>query len=202
MSDFVGYGAAFSLAVVVVLLFFVLVEQSAARWAAVTGVLGAGAVGVAEWWLFSINRAVAEFALVPSILIGLAAMYWSARTIYRRLAVIPPGETKGSGSDIKVEDETLERQNELWCRLRDLPHFRETLKGDLINLVSGDVLSWASVNDARCIEMALAGKTVLTASRFETLRKYWSVQQAVANLLFPRFKTRGDLEDEHEGRSP
>lgn len=187
MNNLVGYGAAFSLAVVVVLLFFVLVEQSAARWAAAAGVLGAGAVGVAEWWLFSINGAVAEFALVPSILIGLAAMYWSARTIYRRLAVIPPaGATKEGEPDIKVEDETLERQNELWCRLRDLPHFRETLKGDLINMVSGDVLSWASVNDARCIEMALAGKTVLTASRFETLRKYWGVQQAVANLLFPR----------------
>lgn len=187
MSDFVGYGAALSLAVVVVILFFVLVEQSAARWAVAAGVLGAGAVGAVEWWLFSINRAMAEFMLVPSILLGLTAMYWSARTIYRRLAVIPPaGATKESEPEIKVEDETLERQNELWCKLRDLPQFRETLKGDLINLLSGDVLSWASVNNARCIEMELAGKTVLTASRFGTLRKYWGVQQAVANLLFPR----------------
>lgn len=195
MSDFVGYGAAFSLAVVVVLLFFVLVEQSAARWAAVTGVLGAGAVGAVEWWLFSLNRSVAEFMLVPSLLVGLTAMYWSARTIYRRLAVIPPaGATKEGEPEIKVEDETLERQNELWCRLRDLPHFRETLKGDLINLLSGDVLSWASVNDACCIEMALAGKTVLTASRFETLRKYWGVQQAVANLLFPHEAPHGGAE--------
>ncbi len=186
MSDFVGYGAAFSLAVVVVLLFFVIVEQNAARWAAVTGILGAGAVSVVEWWLFSIHRAVAEFMLVPSIFIGLAAMWWCARAVYGHLAPIPPGETKGSGADIKVEDETLERQGELWCKLRDLPQFRETLKGDLINLLSGDVLSWASVNNARCIEMELAGKTVLTASRFGTLRKYWGVQQAVANLLFPR----------------
>lgn len=184
MSDFVGYGAAVSLAVVVVFLFFVLVEQSAARWAVVAGALGAGAVGGGEWWLFSINRAAGEFMLVPSLLIGLAAIWWCARVVYRHLAPIPPaGEP-----EIKVEDETLERQNELWCKLRDLPQFRETLRGDLINLLNGDVLCWASVNDARCIEMKLAGKTVLTASRFETLSKYWGVQQAVASLLFPRLE--------------
>lgn len=186
MSDLVGYGALVALVVVLAFVFFAIVETAAARWAALAGVLGAAAVGGVEWSLFSINRSVAEFALVPSVLLGFVAMYWSARGVYRRLSVIPPGATQeGDEAEIKVEAETLERQGEVWNELRSLPQFRETLRGDLINLASGDLLTWADVDGARCVEIRLAGTTVLVASRFETLQKYHAVQQAIAGRLFP-----------------
>ena len=41
------------------------------------------------------------------------------------------------------------------------------------------------MDGARCVEIRLAGTTVLMASRFETLRQYHAVQRATADQLFP-----------------
>lgn len=186
MSDLVGFGALAALVVVLAFAFFAIVETSAARWATLAGVAGAAAVGGAEWRLFALDRSVAEFALVPSVLLGFAAMYWSARAVYERLSVIPPGAPQGGDeTEIKIEAETLEQQSAVWNELRSLPQFRETLRGDLINLASGDLLTWTKVDGARCVEIRLAGTTVLIASRFETLGKYHAVQRAIADQLFP-----------------
>ncbi len=155
-------------------------ERRASRWGMLVGVLCAGLVALAEWGLYAyVNATAGLFMIMPSVLLGAAAMWFGGRAVYH---VVGGGQEKPEPK-IVIEDETRERQGEIWCLLRDLPQFRETLGGELINLATGDRLYWIKLNGKKCIEMKLGGKTILTASRYETLTKYLAVQQGVSRLL-------------------
>ncbi|WP_041432378.1 hypothetical protein [Thiobacillus denitrificans] len=155
-------------------------ERRASRWGALAGVFCAGLVLFAEWWLYAfINAAAGLFMMMPSALIAIAAMWLAGRAVYRAFG----GGQEKQELKVVIDPETHERQGGIWCQLRDLPHFRETLRGDLINLATGDRLYWIVLEGKRCIEMELAGKTRLTASRYETLTKYLTVQRGMGRLL-------------------
>lgn len=180
------WGMLVSLVVIMGFLFWVItagsppIERRASRWGALTGAVCAGLVIWAEWWLYTYVDATAGlFMAMPSALMAMAALWFGGRAIYRMLG----GGQVMAEPKIEIEDETQERQGEIWCQLRDLPQFRETLGGELINLATGDRLYWTELAGRRCIEMKLAGKTLLTASRIETLTKYLAVQQGLGRLL-------------------
>lgn len=179
-------GMLFSLVVIMVLLFWVItsgrtpIEQRASRWGALSGAVYAGLVVWTEWWLYTyVDTTAGLFMAMPSALMAVAALWYGGRAIYLMLG---GGQVKAEPK-IKIEDKTQEYQGEIWCQLRDLPQFRETLGDELINLATGDRLYWTELEGKRCIEMKLAGKTLLTASRFETLTKYLAVQQGLGRLL-------------------
>lgn len=116
------------------------IERRALRMAAVGAVLGAGLVALGGWWLYAnIDATLGAFLQMPSFLLGGLAFFFCGKAVY---------QATGGGKDenltdapaITVEKETLEHQDGIWCRLRELPHFRETLDGELISLVTGDRL--------------------------------------------------------------
>jgi hypothetical protein len=180
------WGMLASLVVIIGFLFWVItagsppIERRASRWGALTGTVCAGLVVWAEWCLYTYVDATAGlFMAMPSALMAVAVLWFGGKAIYRMLG----GGQVMAEPKIEIEDETKERQGVIWCQLRDLPQFRETLGGELINLATGDHLYWTELEGRRCIEMKLAGKTLLTASRFETLTKYLAVQQGLSQLL-------------------
>lgn len=161
------------------------VERRARRMAIAAGVISAVIVGVAEWELYAaIDMTIGAFMLMPSVVLGMVAMWQGGRRAYRALGGGQNGEPETSSLPLSgIEPETLAHQGELWCRLRDLAHMRETLSGVLINLATGDQLYWTQYRNERCIEMLLAGKTKILASRYETLTRYLAVQEGIAGLL-------------------
>lgn len=183
----VTHGILVSLAAVIGFLIWLMtgdntpMERRASRWGIAAGILCAGLVILAEWGLYAyVDRTAGLFMIMPSIVMALIAMWFGGKAVYRALG----GGQEKPAPKIAVELDTLERQGEIWCQLRDLPHFRETLAGDLINLATGDLAYWAKIEGQKCIEIKLAGKTVITASRYETLTKYLAVQQGMSRLLF------------------
>jgi hypothetical protein len=157
-------------------------ERNALRWATVAALLSAAVVGVGEWWLYNVSSTLGFFMLAPAVALGCVAMWFTARSVY--FARGGGKNQEALGRTIEVEKETLEHQGAIWCQMRDMPHFRETLGGELINLATGDRLYWSKIGDMKCIEMELSGRTLLVASRYETLGKYLAVQVGVARLLF------------------
>lgn len=158
-------------------------ERRAQRMAALVATLGAGLIASGEWWLYThIDARVGAFMLVPSFLLGGLAFFLAGKAVYQAAG----GGKAGNLTDaptIPVEKETLEHHEGIWYRLRELPHFRETLDGELISLVTGDRLYWGKLDGTKFVQMKLAGKTLMTASRYQTLLKYLTVQEGVARSL-------------------
>lgn len=158
-------------------------ERRAVRVGIVAGIVSAGLVVVCEVTLYySVYQTIGAFTMVPSIAFALLALWFVGRAVYFRLGGGQEVE-KSQSIPIEVEQETLEKQGDIWCHLRELPHFRETLGGQLINLAAGDRVYWADFNGQKCIEIKLAGATVITGSRYETLSKYLAVQSGMAKML-------------------
>lgn len=159
------------------------IERRALRMGALGATLGAGLVALAGWWLYAnIDATLGAFLQMPSFLLGVLAFFFVGKGVYQA-AGGGKEENHTSALVITVEKETLEHQEGIWCRLRELPHLRETLSGELINLATGDRLYWGKMDGTECVQMELAGKTLITASRYQTLLKYLAVQEGVARSL-------------------
>lgn len=159
------------------------IERRAQRMAAIGATFGVGLVALAEWWLYSnIDATLGAYMLVPSIVLGGLAFFFGGKIGYQA-AGGGKEENYTNASAITVEEETLDHQEGIWSRLCELPHLRETLSGELINLATGDRLYWVKLDGAKCVEMKLAGKTHITASRYQTLSKYLAVQEGIARSL-------------------
>lgn len=159
------------------------IERRAQRMAAIGATFGVGLVALAEWWLYSnIDATLGAYMLVPSIVLGGLAFFFGGKIGYQA-AGGGKEENHTNALAITVEEETLDHQEGIWSRLCELPHLRETLSGELINLATGDRLYWVKLDGAKCVEMKLAGKTHITASRYQTLSKYLAVQEGIARSL-------------------
>ena len=161
------------------------VKRRALRIGITVGVLIACLIAGAEWWLFNYAYApVGGFMLLPSVVMGALAAWLAGRATFRALGGNLEDENSDPQHPPSIEGETRENQSAIWCRLRDLPHMRETLKGDLINLATADMISWGQYKGERCIMLNLGGKTEMTGARYETLTRYLAVQEGMARLLF------------------
>ena len=159
------------------------VEQRAQRMAALGAIVGAVLIGLGEWWLYTnIDATVGAFMLVPSLVLGGLAFFFGGKGGYQA-AGGGKEESHTNAPAITVEKETLENQEGIWCRLRELPHIRETLSGELINLATGDQIYWGKLDGAKFVQIKLSGKTLISASRYQTLLKYLAVQEGVARSL-------------------
>lgn len=159
------------------------VERRARRLGMLAAVLFAALVPMAEVALYRYNTTLGMFMAIPTALLTVAAFLLGGYWTYRALG---GGKQEEVTRQVPVEPQTLERQSEIWCQLRDLPQFRETLGGDLINLLTGDRLYWITHLGERCIEINLGGKTPVIGSRCETLTKYLAVQTGLARALLGR----------------
>lgn len=159
------------------------VERRARRLGMLAAVLFAALVPTAEVALFRYSTTLGMFMAMPTALLTVAAFLLGGYWTYRALG---GGKREEVTRQVPVEPQTLERQGEIWCQLRDLPQFRETLAGDLINLATGDCVRWVNHVGNRCIEINLGGKTSVIGSRCETLTKYLAVQTGLARALMGR----------------
>lgn len=157
------------------------IERRASRWAALSGIIFAVLVPSAEWALYThVAPQIGLFMVVPSMLLTVLAMWFGGRAVYRMLG----GGQEGPPPPVVIEEETQEHQSGIWCQLRELGHFRETLSGYLVNLATGDKISWTTVDGKKCIDIQVAGQTGILGARYETLTKYLAVQRGFARLLF------------------
>lgn len=131
--------------------------------------------------IYDANRIIGAFLAFPCVLIVPSVAWLIGRATYRAMGGPPPQPCTDSA--LVVEKETLEGHGGIWCQLRELPHFRETTGGELINLATGDRVYWTTLNEHKCIRLRLGGTTKLSGSRFETLTKYLAVQQGMAKML-------------------
>lgn len=158
------------------------VEQRATRLGTLAGLVSAATVAGLELAIFFlIDRWIGAFLAPPCVLAGALSAWSIGRKVYR---------AAGGGQDVEdvpaistVEQEVIERQGEIWCRLRDMAHFLETTHGNLINLVTGDCLTWTTYRGQKCIKFKLAGTTSLIGARQATLDKYLSAQVGIAHTL-------------------
>lgn len=158
-------------------------ERRALRVGIISGIVSAALVVLCELTLYySVYQIIGAFMIVPSIAFALLVLWFVGRTVYFGIGGGQEVE-KPQSTLIEIEQETLENQGNIWCRLRELPHFRETLGGQLINMATGDRLYWIDLNEQKCIEIKLAGATVIIGSRYETLTKYLAVQTGLSKML-------------------
>lgn len=159
------------------------VERRAKSLAALIGMLAATLVGTAEWAFFTYgNSHTAAFFCFPSIVAAMGALYAATTRSYRMLG---GGQVKEMTIQLPlaIEDETRKHQEAMRDRLRALPHFRETLEGELISLLTGDRVFWTTYRNEPCLAIALSGKLTISVSRFETLDRYVAVQTSIAQWL-------------------
>lgn len=160
------------------------VNRRAWRAAIVVGLLFAALVAGAEWWLYTyVNVTIGSFMLFPSVILGALAMWLAGRATFQVFGGYQEEESEEDKRLPSIEDNTRDHQGEIWCRLRALPHMREALNGDLINLATADVVSWGKYKGERCIMFNLGGKSGITGVRYETLTQYLAVQEGMARLL-------------------
>lgn len=158
------------------------VEQRATRLGTLAGLVSAATVAGMELAIFFlIDRWVGAFLATPGFLIGVLSAWIIGRAVYRATG---GGQTADDASSIPAaEPEVIERQGDIWCQLRDMAHFLETTDGNLINLATGDCLTWTIYRGQKCIEFKLAGATPLIGARQVTLDKYLSVQVGINHTL-------------------
>ena len=159
------------------------IERRARRFATLAACLAVGAIAVLVWGIYRyVSEVAAMFLIPPSLPTAMLVAWFGADVTY---TIFGGGQVqKGpKAPKVSVEPETLEHQGDIWCKLRELPHFRETLAGELVNLASGDRLYWTEVEGKKCIEIQLAGRTCLSGVRYETITKYLTVQRGLANAL-------------------
>jgi len=159
------------------------VERRAWRYAIAASILSVAVVAGGEWFLYAkVDQTIGAFMLTPSFLLGVLALWFGGRGVYLALG---GGQEQPTRAKFAIETATQDGQGEIWCQLRALPHFRETLEGDLVNLATGDWVSWTDYHDQKVIEIKFGNKRTLLCARFETLTKYLAVQRGMARWLVP-----------------
>jgi hypothetical protein len=80
----------------------------------------------------------------------------------------------------RIDAQTREHQAAFRDKLKALPQFQETFEEDLINLITGDRVFWSDYAGEPCLAIQVSGKLTINVCRFETLRRYVSIQESLA----------------------
>lgn len=125
---------------------------------------------------------LAGFLLVPSAVVVAFILFAGTPRLYRALGGQGRSES-GVPLPAAIESQTREHQEAMWQRLRELPHFRETLEGERISLLTGDRVFWSTYQREPCLAIELSAKTTISGCRYETLVRYVAVQTGSAQRL-------------------
>lgn len=157
------------------------VEQKAKRGALLLSLLAASLILYLEARGFiDGDPVIAGYLLIPSLFAIAAILIVGRSRLYRAL---------GGRSSLTVQlpaanaNEIRDRHEAMWNRLRQLPHFRESLQGELISLLTGDRVFWSTYQRDPCLAIALSAKTTITVYRYETLARYVQIQTQLARAL-------------------
>lgn len=182
-------GILFSLAVMLCLLLRVVtrddhpVIQRANRLALAGGLLGIVMLAAVNGVIYRyISRPLASFMLFPLILVSGAWLLLGMPRLHRYFAGKPRSKPS-LGPEVGVENATRQQQREVWEQLRAMHHFRETLKGELISLATGDRVYWTTSATEPSLAVAFNSSSTLVVSHHETLVKYVDVQSNIARAL-------------------
>lgn len=159
------------------------VEQKAKRSALLLSVLAASLILYFEVRGFiDGDPVIAGYLLIPSLFaVGVILIAGRSR-LYRAL---------GGRSSLTIElpaakaNEIRDQHEAMWNCLRQLPHFRESLHGELISLLTGDRVFWSTYQRAPCLAIELSAKTTISVYRYETLARYVQIQTRLARALEP-----------------
>ncbi len=163
------------------------VEQNAKRGALLISVLGASLILFLEAMCFVRgDPVIAGFLLFPCMFAVGVSLFAGMPRLYRAL---------GGRSSLTItlpaanSNEIRDKHEEMWNRLRQLPHFRESLQGELISLLTGDRVFWSTYQREPCLAIQLSAKTTITVYRYETLARYVLIQSQLARFLAPMGET-------------
>lgn len=182
-------GILFSLAVMLCLLLRAVTQddhpatQRANRLALAGGLLGIVMLAAVNGVVYRyISRLLASFMLFPLILASGAWLLLGMPRLHRYFAGKPRSKPS-LGPEVGVENATRQQQREVWEQLRAMHHFRETLKGELISLATGDRVYWTTSATEPSLAVAFNSSSTLVVSHHETLVKYVDVQSNIARAL-------------------
>ena len=184
-----SYGVLFALAVMLFLLARAVTEdddtanQRARRRSLASSLAGVMLLAGGNWLVYDFfSRAFASFLIFPLVLLSAGWLLFSMPWLYRVFG----GQFKPLQTEAPVvglENATREQQGKLWEKLRSLHHFRETLEGDLISLVTGDRVYWTRCHSEVCLAIEFKPGQAITVVRYETLSGYVQVQSSIAQCL-------------------
>lgn len=163
------------------------VEQNAKRSALLISVLASSLIlyFVARGFIDG-DPVIAGFLFFPSMFVVGLILFAGRSRLYRAL---------GGRSSLTIKlpaaqsSEIRDQHEAMWNRLRQLPHFRESLQGELISLLTGDRVFWSTYQHEPCLAIQLSAKTTITVYRKETLARYVQVQTRLAQALEPMGET-------------
>lgn len=159
------------------------VEQKAKRGALLISVLGASLILFLEaMCFFQGDPVIAGFLVFPSMLAVGVILFAGRLRLYRALGGRLSLTVKLPAAN---SNEIRDKHEEMWNRLRQLSHFRETLDGQLISLLTGDRVFWSTNQREPCLAIELSAKTTITVYRFETLARYVQIQTRLSRVLEP-----------------
>ncbi|WP_341744091.1 hypothetical protein [Azonexus hydrophilus] len=184
-----SWGILFALAAVLFLLVRALTEyedavnRAAKRRAFVSSVAAVALMVGGNWLVYDhFSRSFASFMVFPLVLIAGGFLLLGTPWFYRKYG----GRVKPQPAEfpaIGVEYATREQQGKLWDELHALPHFVETVNGDLISLATGDRVYWTSCNAEICLAIEFKPGNAITVARYQTLQGYVRVQRNIAQCL-------------------
>ncbi|NHC08367.1 hypothetical protein [Azonexus fungiphilus] len=184
-----SWGILFTLAVVLFMLVRALTEdedavnQRAKRRAFIVSLAVVAVMVGGNWLVYAyLSRPFASFMVFPLVFIAAAFLLLGTPRLYRAHG----GRVKPRRMEfpsIGVEHATREQQVKLWDELRSLPHFGETVNGDLISLLTGDRVYWTSCSGEVCLAIAFKHGNAITVIRYQTLYGYVQVQRNIAQCL-------------------
>lgn len=167
------------------------IRRRAIRLGLVGSLIAAIGIGLSDWFVFTyVYDKLGAFLIGPAGILAMAAAWLAYRATYRAMGGEEEDRRIEAECEAKaipaVEAEVIDRQGVIWCQLCDLPHMRETVAGELLNLYSADRLYWSKYKGDRCIELELGGRknSSITGVRFETLTKYLALQEAIARRFY------------------
>lgn len=102
-------------------------ERRALRLGMVAAILSATFVLLGEVALYRHFPTVGLFMAIPTVVLTILALIFGGYRAYRALG--GGQQSKVASGTPAIEPQTHEQQGAIWCQLRDLPHFRETLGG-------------------------------------------------------------------------
>lgn len=184
-----SYGVLFALVVVLFLLVRALTEdvdaanQRAKRRSLVTSAVAVMLLVGGNWLVYVyLSRTLASFLVLPLVLASGTWLLFGTPWLYQVFGGLPkPLRTDSHAT--RVENALREEQGKFWEELRSLPHFRETLEGDLISLVTGDRVYWTKCHSAVCLAIEFKPGQAVAVVRYETLSRYIQVQSGIAQWL-------------------
>lgn len=161
-------------------------ERRATVVSAFVGVLAGIVVGLGDWLLYQYgNPLFAVYLYMPSLVVALIAMYGGSVLSYRWLAGDPSVRTMTIPVPMPLDAGLLEKQETLRNRLRTLPHFQETLEGDLISLINGDRVFRCTYHAEPCLAVSMAARQTLMMIRLATLEGYVAYRRRSPSMSFP-----------------